>query len=194
MKKAGCQKLLFGIESGNEKIRNQIIGKGITDEQIKQATKLCWQVGIEPDYYLMIGHPTETMKEVLDTVNFSLRFKPNIIGVFITMPLPGSPLFDRAIKEVVIDKDVIDRFINGEYGQSYEGCWPYYVPKGLTLSQLLDARKLAYRKFYFRPSYILNRIKRDCTSWVKIKRDIKESFSLLIRDRAINDFDVSRSS
>jgi len=188
MKRAGCQKLLFGIESGNERIRNQIIGKGITDKQIIDATRLCWQAGIEPDHYLMIGQPTETKKEILDTVNCSLRFKPNIIGMFITMPLPGSPLFDRAIQEGIIDRDVIDRFINGEYGQGYEGCWPYYIPKGLAISQLAEAKKLAYHKFYFRFGYILKRIKRDFTSLTRIKRDLKEGFSLLSKDRSARDF------
>ncbi|MDD5005790.1 MAG: radical SAM protein [Candidatus Omnitrophica bacterium] len=194
MKRAGCQKLLFGIESGNERIRNQIIGKGITDKQIIEATALCWQAGIEPDHYLMIGQPTETKKEILDTVDCSLRFEPNIIGVFLVMPLPGAPLFEQAIQEGIIDKDVIDKFINGSYGEGYEGCWPYYVPRGLTQDYLIEMRDLTYRKFYLRPSYILNRIRRDFTSWVKIKRDLREGFSLFFRNRAINDFNARKPS
>ena len=190
MKRSGCKKLLFGIESGNERIRNQIIGKNITDEQIIKSTKLCWEVGIEPDHYLMIGQPTETIKEISDTVNCSLRFKPNIIGVFITMPLPGPPLFECAIAEEVIDKDVIDKFVRGEYGQGYQGSWPYYVPKGFSSSELINFRNLAYRKFYFRLSYVLRRIKQDCVSTVKLKRDLKEGFSLLLKNRPADDFNV----
>lgn len=192
MKKSGCTKLLFGIESGNETIRNKVIGKGITDEQIVQATRLCWQEGIEPDHYLMVGHPTETNKEIQDTINCPLKFNPNIIGVFITMPLPGSPLFEHAIKEGIVDKKTIDKFIKGEYGQGYQGCWPYYIPKGLTLSDLIEARNLTYRKFYFRPNYILKRIHRDCMSLVRIKRDFKEGLSLFIKNRSVDDFNVER--
>lgn len=190
MRRAGCTKLLFGIESGNERIRNQVIGKGITDKQISETTKMCWCEGIEPDHYLMLGHPTETKQELQDTINCPLKFKPNIIGVFITMPLPGSPLFDQAVKEGTIDKDVIDKFIKGEYGQGYQGCWPYYIPNGLTLSELIEARNLTYRKFYFRPGYILQRAVRDFTSFVKIKRDFKEGVSLLFRNRSVDDFNV----
>jgi radical SAM superfamily enzyme YgiQ (UPF0313 family) len=190
MRKAGCYKLLFGIESGNERIRNQIIGKNITDEQIANATKLCWQEGIEPDHYLMIGQPTETVGEIMDTVNCPLKFNPNIIGIFITMPLPGSPLFDRAISEGVIDKDVIDKYVRGEYGQGYQGCWPYYVPKGLTKEELIQYRNLAYRKFYYRFSYVLRRIRQDCTSIIKLKRDIKEGLSLFLKNRPADDFNV----
>ena len=188
MKKAGCQKLLFGVESGNERIRNQIIGKGITDKQIADVTRLCWKEGIEPDHYLMVGQPTETKKEILDTVNCPLKFEPNIIGVFITMPLPGSPLFEQAVREKVIDEDVIDKFINGEYGQGNEGCWPYYVPKGLTVSDLINAKKLTNKKFYLRLSYFMKRIMRDYRSLTKLKRDISEGLSLLVKKGSAHDY------
>lgn len=191
MKRAGCQKLLFGIESGNERIRNKIIGKNITDEQIVQSTKLCWKEGIEPDHYLMIGQPTETKKEILDTVNCSLRFNPNIIGVFITMPLPGSPLFDQAIEDGVIDKNVIDKYIRGEYGQGYQGCWPYYVPEGLSTSELIEYRNLANHKFYLRLPYVLRRICKDFTSLIRLKRDVKEGLSLLLKNRSVSDCNIA---
>ena len=192
MRRAGCYKLLFGIESGNERIRNQIIGKGVTDEQIMRVTKQCWQEGIEPDHYLMVGQPTETMSEINDTINCSLKFKPNIIGIFITMPLPGSPLFQRAIDEGVIEKDVIDNYINGKHGQGYQGCWPYYVPKGLSLADLIKARDLANRKFYLRPMYVFRRICKDFTSLVRLKRDIKEGWSLLFKNRSISDCNIAK--
>lgn len=193
MRKSGCYKLLFGIESGNERIRNQVIGKGISDEQIVQITKLCWQEGIEPDHYLMIGHPTETMKEINETINCPLKFKPNIIGVFLTMPLPGSLLFDQSISEGIVEKDVIDRYIHGDYGQGYQGCWPYYIPKGLTQGDLIIARNLTLRKFYFRFSYVAKRFIRDCFSLTRIKRDIKEGISLLTRNRSADDFNVDKN-
>ena len=192
MRRAGCRKLLFGIESGNQRIRNQIIGKGISDEQIMKVTKLCWQEDIEPDHYLMIGQPTETMKEILDTVNFPLKCEPDMIGVFIAMPLPGAPLFDRAIEEGIIDKNVIDKYINGEYGQGYEGCWPYYVPKDLKLPQLIDAREQAYKKFYRRPSYVFKRIQRDITSLERIRRDFRQGIHMLLKNRPTGDFVVKK--
>ena len=188
MKNSGCYKLLFGVESGNERIRNEIIGKHLTNAQIKKATDLCWEVGIEPDHYLMVGQPTETMKEINDTINCPLKFKPNIIGVFLTIPLPGSPLFGRAIDEGIIDKNVIDKYILGEYGEGYEGCYPYYIPKGLTIDDLIKARDKTLKKFYFRPKYILNRLKRDFSDPVKLKRDIKEGWNLLTRGKSHWDY------
>ena len=188
MKMAGCYKLLFGVESGNERIRNEIIGKKLSDYQIKRATDLCWEVGIEPDHYLILGQPTETAKEIEDTINCPLKFKPNIIGVGITIPLPGSKLYKTAIEDGTIPEDVVDKYILGEYGEGYEECYPYYIPKGMTLGDLKEARTKALKQFYFRPAYIWKRIKTDIGSWHNIKRDIVQGWSLLTKGRSVNDF------
>ena len=188
LRESGCYKLLFGVESGNERIRNEIIGKHLSNAQVKKATDLCWEVGIEPDHYLMVGQPTETKEELNDTINCPKFFNPNIIGVFLTVPLPGSPLYQRAQEENKIPRDVIDRYVRGDYGEGYEGCWPYYIPEGLTLQDLLDAKAKALKQFYLRPSYIAKRLWRDFKSPVKLRRDIREGWSLLTKGKSRGDY------
>ena len=41
MAQAGCRKLIFGVESGNDRVRNDVIKKGVSKEQIKNGIKLC---------------------------------------------------------------------------------------------------------------------------------------------------------
>jgi radical SAM superfamily enzyme YgiQ (UPF0313 family) len=187
MRKAGCYELIFGVESGSEKIRNEIINKNISDQQIELVTKLCRNNGIEPDHYLMLGFPTESKEDLYKTVNCPAKFKPNIIGVHLTMPLPGSPLFEDAIKDGIIEPDVIDKYISGKYGEGYKGTWPYYIPKGITYEELIEARNEMYRKFYLRPSYILKRAKKDFTSWTKLKIDIRQGISLFFKGASVDD-------
>lgn len=158
MAQAGCTDLFFGIESGNERIRNKVIKKNITDEQVKNAARWCWEYGIQSSVYMMLGFPTETKKEIEDTINFPIQAGVDFIGVHITWPQPGSVLYDEAIKEGVIRKTVVDDFVNGKYGSSLSDFWPVYIPKGLTYKDLVEAKKKAYRKFYLRPSWILRRI------------------------------------
>lgn len=184
MRNAGCYQLLFGVESGSERIRNDIINKKVTDEQIKFATRLCWKNSIEPDYFLMLGFPTETKEDIEKTINCSLVFKPNMIGVHITQPFPGSPLFENAISEGIIPKDVIDNYINGIYGETFNGAWPKYIPNGITYEELIEARSLAYKKFYLRPQYIIKRVLRDAMSFTKLKFDVSNGLSLLFKGRA----------
>jgi len=189
MKEAGCYKLLFGVESGNERIRTKIINKKIDDAEIDKANELCWKNNIEADWYLMVGFPTETKKELYDTVNFPLkvRYKPNIIGVHITLPLPGSILFKEAINEGVIDRNIIDDFIRGKFGDGFKDSWPYYLPRGLSIDDLKKARRNAYKKFYFRPSYILKRLRKDIFSLERLKNNLKQGWSLLRYGRSTDD-------
>jgi len=186
MKKAGCYELSFGIESGNERIRIEIIGKSIRDRDIEKAMKLCHKHGILADYYLMLGFPEEGKREVEDTVNFPLkyRWKPNIIGIHFTLPLPGALIFEQAIKEGVIPKDVVDRFIRGEYGPHFNECWPFYTNKEVSLSYLKEAQVRAYRKFYFRPSYFWHRIKTDWRIGWRVKQDFEKGRELTSLGRA----------
>lgn len=189
MSRAGCYKLIFGIESGNEKIRNEIINKRISNKEIQRANKLCWDNGIEPDWYLMLGFPTETKRELYDTVNFPLKIKPNpnVVGVHITTPLPGAPLFREAIKERIVPSNIIDKFIRGELGEGYKDVWPYYITRGFTIEDLKTARSQAYRRFYFRPKYIANRIIKDLRSLTRLKTDVMQGLSLLVYGRSKDD-------
>lgn len=181
MKKAGCQEVTFGVESGSERIRNEIIGKNLETKTIKTAFGLCRKYNILTNAFLMIGFPTETEKDIEETVNFYKGNYVNIIGVHITLPLPGSRIFELALKEGQISFDVIDKYAKGELGEGFHENWPHYVPDGFTFERLAAYRKKAYHKFYFRPTYILRRIRHDFSSWENIKFDIRTAVSLLIR-------------
>ncbi|MBT9165204.1 MAG: hypothetical protein DDT23_01219 [candidate division WS2 bacterium] len=103
------------------------------------------------------------------------------------MPMPGSPLFEDAIKAGVIEKDVIDKYIRGEYGEGYKGAWPYYIPKGITYEELIEARNETYRKFYLRPTCIFRRLKKDITSFTRLKADVRHGFSLILKGSSADD-------
>jgi len=179
MAKAGCVKLMFGVESGNNRVRNKIIHKNITDSQIKKGFALCWRYGIEPDAFLMMGFPTETKKELEDTITFAQRFKPNIIGVHLTVPLPGSFLWKEMTTKDPLFKKTIDSYIKGDLGEGFRNNWPRYIPDGLSLEDLTLARNQAQRRFYLRPNYVFFRLKKDLTSWHNLKKDAIEALSLV---------------
>jgi len=179
MAKAGCNKLMFGVESGNSRIRNKIIHKEITDTQIKKGFALCRRYKIEPDAFLMLGFPTESKKEMEDTVNFGQKYQPNMIGVHLTLPLPGSLLWEELVNKDPQFKKVIDNYIKGELGEGFRNNWPKYIPKGLSLEDLTSARNQAQRRFYLRPSYVFYRLKKDFTSLYNLKKDTIEALSLI---------------
>lgn len=174
MAEAGCTDLFFGVESGNDRIRNDVVHKNITDAQIRKAMHLCWKYGIQSNIFMMLGFPTETMKEVEDSINYPVQTGADIMGIHITWPQPGSPLYDQAIKEGLVSKSVVDDFVNGKLGNDFSSFWPLYVPKGLTLKDLTEAKKRAYRKFYLRPDWFLRRLQWYFRTPDKFTQDLKE--------------------
>lgn len=186
MRQAGCYELSFGVESGNEKIRNEVIKKRVTDKEIYNAVKLCYKNNILPDFYLMLGFPQEGKKEIEDTINFGLKLNPppNTIGIHLTIPLPGSLIYEQAIAEKIIPPDIIDKYIRGDYGERFNECWPVYVNEKVTLKYLREAQARGYRKYYWRPRYLLQRLLIDWKTPWRIKQDLQKGLELLKMKRA----------
>lgn len=170
MRRAGCAELYFGVESGNDHIRNKLIGKNLSLESVKQAVELCKKNNILSNLFLMVGFPQETEANLEDTINVGLKVKPDVIGVHITRPFPGSRLW----KIGGYDEGTIDTYANDATDRSFRSLYPYYVPEGLSLDMLVAAKKKAYRTFYLHPATIARRIR----YWLKVPSRFKDDVKL----------------
>ena len=179
MRKAGCIQISFGIESGSERIRINTIRKNFTNDQAIRAFRLCKKLGIFTEAYLMLGFPTETMEDLYDTVNFSAELGADTVGVHITQILPGSDLFALAVKEGRIAPNVYDQYAKGEL----KGSLPVYVPEGLSLRDLQNAREQAYKRFYFRPQFLVRRLTKDLHSFNALRNDISVALKLFLEGK-----------
>lgn len=92
MKAAGCAELMFGVESGSERIL-QFLVKGFTREKIIKAFDLCHRVGIKPGAYLLVGVPGETRQDILDTVSLVERIEPSLLNFSFLTPFPNTALY-----------------------------------------------------------------------------------------------------
>ncbi len=96
---AGCIQLAFGIESGNQRILDEVLHKKATVEQAKEAVELCHKFGVVVQSNFMIGSPTETEAEMLDTLRFMrLNEVDGGLGCSATIPFPGTGLWDWCIE------------------------------------------------------------------------------------------------
>ena len=151
MNRAGCTNIRYGIESGNEKIRCEIIGKKISNVEIKKVVRDMKDEDLFTVAYFMFGHPTETLRDMKRTLDFALEINPDYVDFHLAMPIPGSRLFEIAIKEGKIKEDIWDEVMNG-------APIPLYVPNGVDLSEMIELQRTAYKTFYSRPSYIIKTI------------------------------------
>ncbi|MFC1721521.1 B12-binding domain-containing radical SAM protein [Patescibacteria group bacterium] len=182
LKKAGCTSLLIGIESGNERIRNEVMKKGLLDEQIYKGMKVTKEANMPVQLFFMLGHPEETKKELMDTVNFPLRLvgmgfnNIEIVGFHLTIPVPSTRYWDWCIKHKKLKRSLLDDYIEGKLGDGFFGHWPYLIPDGLAYEDLEYYRKLATKKFYLRSGYIYHRFLNDLRKPSMLWSDLKNAY------------------
>lgn len=97
LKEAGCFKIEFGVESGNQKILNTI-KKGIKLERVEEAVRLAKKAGLKVGCSFIIGHPYETKETAQDTIDFIVKLNPDIISLGIMVPHPGTKVYEMAKK------------------------------------------------------------------------------------------------
>lgn len=93
MKRAGCTNLMFGVESGSQRILD-FLGKGTTVEQIKKAFRGVNEVGIAGGMYLIVGIPGETQEDVDMTKELIRELKPKSIDLCFLTPIPGTEIYE----------------------------------------------------------------------------------------------------
>jgi len=150
MHKAGCIRLRYGVESGDENIL-RLMNKGISLEQSREVFRLTKSAGLETFAYFILGYARENEAAIKKTISFALELDPNLIMFTTATPYPQTPLYELARQEGLIKNDYWREFTLGNVNMKRI---PYFLPKS---GQWI---KRAYASFYFRPKYLIERISR----------------------------------
>jgi radical SAM superfamily enzyme YgiQ (UPF0313 family) len=161
MKKAGCWNVFYGYESGSQKLLD-IIQKGVTLDEIRKVNAWTKEAGIEIRGSFMIALPGETPELAEETIKFAIELDPDYAQFSITAPYPGTVLYEEADQYGKLDANL----------SKYTGWEAVFVPHGYkNEEEIYKMAKHAFRAFYFRPRYILGRIKK-----IKSFEDIRRYF------------------
>jgi radical SAM superfamily enzyme YgiQ (UPF0313 family) len=101
----GCKSVFFGVESGNEALRNKVLVKQLSDAQIEEAAKNLHDAGIPFRTYNIVGLPGETLDDAFSTVELNIRIKADYPWCSVFSPFPGTALTSLAIREGYLDRD-----------------------------------------------------------------------------------------
>lgn len=102
MKKAGCELIIYGIESGSQKILNSV-KKGINLEQARNAIKWTKEAGIGTGTFWMMGFPEETEEDIKKTFQFAKELNTDFMSTFaVLVPFPGSAIYSEMKKDGLI--------------------------------------------------------------------------------------------
>ena len=161
MKSAGCWNMFFGIESGNQELLDNI-KKRTTLDLIRKGVALVKKYDMEIRGSFMIGLPGETPEMARKTIDLAIELDPDYAQFSITTPYPGTELYTTFDKWGKLDKNF----------NEYHGWSPVFIPNGYkNMEELQGIHKEAFRRFYMRPRYFINRLKKIRT-WNDVKRYI----------------------
>ena len=148
MKKAGCIRIYFGVETGTSKGLVQI-NKKATLSQARSAVADCKRHGVRTEAGFIIGLPGQTMADICDTVEFAKVLNADSTQFSVLLPLPGTQIYDGLV-EAGIDISTMGGGLNSPDVSLCE----------LTCKELRDAQKWAYRSVYLRRQYVLTQLRK----------------------------------
>jgi radical SAM superfamily enzyme YgiQ (UPF0313 family) len=110
MKKAGCFNIHMGIESGNSRILKKM-NKKITVEQATESIRRINAAGIFSSASFMLGYPTETKEEIMETIDFAANTNLHNCQFYITIPPPRTVLYKEWQKNTGYKEDIFSEFV-----------------------------------------------------------------------------------
>lgn len=145
LKRAGCEKVWVGAESGSQRILDAM-EKGTTVNQIQQATNRLHENGIKVGFFLQFGYPGETKEDIDKTLKMVKTCGPDEIGVSVSYPLPGTR-FHEMVKNRLgekknwVDSQDLDLLFPGRFVPDFYRVLHKVVHKEVRLLQGLFALK-----------------------------------------------------
>lgn len=157
MKRGGCRGTSFGIESGSQKILDNV-KKGITVEESANAIKMAKDAGLLVYCSFIFGLPGETQETAEETIDFVGRTLPNSAQFNVAVPYPGTEFFEYAKENNLMSDNT-----------TWEDLLQHKATvrtQALSQMELENIRKKAYRSMYLNPKWVWQNF-----TWVLKNRD-----------------------
>lgn len=149
-KRAGCYQVGVGFESGDQASLDGI-NKGIKIEESIRCMELIRKVGLESVGFFMLGLPDDTEESLKKTVDFALKLMPDYAKVTITIPFPGTAMFEDYERRGLIKSRDWTQYNLHRAGE-------IYTHPNLSYKTLKHYYDMFYWKYYFHPRFLSRRI------------------------------------
>jgi radical SAM superfamily enzyme YgiQ (UPF0313 family) len=169
MKKAGCDLIEFGVESGNQGILDRY-DKGTTLEEIRRTFGWAHELSLDTLATFVLGLPGDTQELMQQTLDLALEIEPTFCSFNAASPRMGTELRHEMIEAGIIedrDEEILDS----------SRSLPVFSTDQLAAADVESFRRKAIRSFYLRPSYLARRLRR-VGSLVELQNHLGNGLSL----------------
>jgi len=141
MKDVGFWFMSFGVESGNNKILQEI-NKHETVQEIEESIKLAIGFGFEIGLFFIIGHPTETPQDFEDSLKLAKKYPVSSVNFYHAIPFPKTELYNWVKENNLFDGEFenklrMSNFYNPGNNQ------PFFETSYFTTKQRMEAFEMA---------------------------------------------------
>ena len=174
MSEAGCHALHFGIETNSTETLAAYDKNLRKIDYVQNTINLCKKYNILTVGYFILGLPGENLRDVNNTINYSINLNCDYASFNLPMPIIGTELREKSIEQGLLS--------DGD--ETYDGSSePIINNKNISSKELVQLQKKAYRKFYLRFNFIIDKIINIRTLF-QIKMLFLEGYHLLIDKRS----------
>jgi radical SAM superfamily enzyme YgiQ (UPF0313 family) len=101
---SGCHTISFGLETGSEQLRKNILRKNISNADIAACARTVKEAGIEIQTSNMFCLPDETVPDAVSTIEFNAEIGTNYMFSTVFLPFPKTALADYCIQKGILKK------------------------------------------------------------------------------------------
>jgi len=112
---AGCYSAQIGIEAGNDELRERVLDRKVSKEEIRSAVRYLQDQGIKVLSYNMLGLPGESLEQGFETIRFNRELKVEFPRVSIFQPYPGTELGKEMVRKGWANDQELFNNLSGTY-------------------------------------------------------------------------------
>lgn len=141
LEQAGCVFVRLPIEHGNDRIRNEVIGKRLDREKIYEVCAALKKTKIRISSMYIMGFPEDTCETLEDTRKMILDLQLDINQVTTLLPFPGTRVFEQALRDGLLLRNYNpDRLWTGETTLDPTDGEFILKPYNMTMDELVSYR------------------------------------------------------
>jgi len=179
MKRAGCVRIYFGIESGDQETLDRV-SKGITVQQIRDTIGACKDFGIKALGFFLIAVPGETRQSIKRTLKFAKSLDLEYVQFSKMTAKPLTPLWRDLVEQS--GQDYWREYILGNVEEQ-----PLPRPwTELTNDEIDELAKWAYVKYHSRPSFLLRSVL-NVRSFDEFRRKFYAFLEMVFRQEKVSE-------